>query len=59
LEAGPATAGFWNGVGLLAVVATHFLVLGIAVLRERRRGAARSATAAAGAAFAEGTPAAS
>ncbi|MFL6162941.1 MAG: hypothetical protein ACJ74U_12020 [Jatrophihabitantaceae bacterium] len=54
LRAGPLTAGFWNGVALLLIVVTHFLLLGIAILRERRRVTARSATAAAGMALAEG-----
>jgi hypothetical protein len=53
LYAGPGSLSFWDSAGLLAVVATQFGLLFIAVVRERRRAQARAARAAAGLALIE------
>lgn len=37
LDHGPGSTAFWSSVGILAVVALQFGVLGVAVIRERRR----------------------
>lgn len=48
LGAGPGAAAFWDGAGLLAVIAAQLALLGVAVVRERRRRGSRSAAEAAG-----------
>jgi hypothetical protein len=48
LREGPASLSFWDGMALYAVAAAQFGLLFVAVMRERRRVAARSAAAAAG-----------